>query len=144
MYYGLRHGYVRFGTVQHKLLMLMIGQDHVSHRSIRDDFLALYPDTPNLNSVLGNCFVRLFRHGRNKPWKFIYKVGRERDSEGRSYGLYSLYPLRNSNARPAIPKLSSYERCLRYRTRKKLRVNSVFNFRGTLRVQEGTKDGPHA
>lgn len=137
MFIGLGQGYVRFDTVTHRVLQLMVGQKSVSHRSIRDEFLAHYPNTPNLDSALGNTFARLFRHGCNKPWKFIYKVGSDRDSFGRRYSLYSLYPVSSSTARSKAAKLSSTERGQRYRARKKVRVNSVFNFRGQIPVNEG-------
>jgi hypothetical protein len=138
MFIGLSRGFVHLDTVTHRVLQLMVGQQSVSHRSIREEFLAHYPDTPNLDSALGNVFVRLRKTAVGKPWKYIYKVGSERDSFGRAYSLYSLYP-RTSHASAVEPKLSSLDRCRRYRARKKLRVNSVFNFRGTLRVQEGAE-----
>lgn len=139
MFIGLSYGYVRFNTVTHRVLQLMVGERYVSHRSIREAFLAHYPDTPNLDSAIGNVFVRLHRSGRGKPWKFIYKVGSERDSFGRRYALYALQPVTSHSSRPTAPKLTSLDRCQRYRARKKLRVNSVFNFRGQIPVQEGAE-----
>jgi hypothetical protein len=117
---GVPHGFIQFNTMSHKVLMYLSTVRYAGQRQVKED---VGGEARHISVTL----TRLHRYG------YIYKVGRERPVGVRSYTLFSLNP--NAKA-PREKKQSGLIRSRTYRTKLKLRVSSVFNFRGEIHVAD--------
>lgn len=114
---GLKDGFVRFGTLAHQILRHI----HVAGPSLHADLVEAMPGEIGLSANLG----RLVRHG------LLHRAGRQSFRSGvRSGHLFSIEkPTRHeSQARPHTPEACQS----RYRAARKLKVSSVFDYRGGM------------
>lgn len=122
---GLVQGFVRFGTLAHKVLVLMLEAGTLRHTEICNEFEV----TP---AHVAATLQRLSKYG------FIFAVDRASQLETgtRTETIYALQPEHKKKRRwrPATPR----ERTANYRANKKakqiaksLKVPSIFHYRGT-------------
>ena len=125
---GLPSGFLQFGTLAHRILLIMRDDGPQTCQSLKE---ALAPndefkDAPQ--AIAAN--IKRMRKG-----KFIWKIGNVRKIGERSCGVFYI-----KNIRPAeyqIRRLTQAERQAVYRHKMKgLRNNSVFTFRGKVVVNE--------
>ena len=118
---GLAQGFVRYGTAGHAVLIhaYAVG-GNVSLRSLHD----AYPHiTTNSLAITLTRLVKM---------KMLFVAGRDREPLQRSYALYSLkHPGWKVKPPKAIPP---NVRTKEYMKRKRMRVASVFNFRGEVQL----------
>jgi hypothetical protein len=125
-YLGLPHGFVNFGTLAHAILLHLHHYGPTTSAALAEDLRGM-ADEP-LKAISANL-CRLHRGG------FIYKIGRARAraSDQRSSTLYSLEDSRTGVGQ-FVKLMSSQERSRRWRERKARNVNSVFNFKGQIKL----------
>ena len=120
---GLPNGFVRFGTLAYFILKLAHEEGFVSNRIIRARLLVNPQGFDQSPSAIAANLIRLEEN------KFLYKVGRDRIPGSRSFALFSI-DYRRGKQIPEVENLEHNERSKQYRARKKIKVNSVFNWRG--------------
>lgn len=118
---GLGKGFITFGTLNHKILQTALASKTVSQSSLQEDL-----ESDSVTSAhIAVALRRLTQHG------FLYQVGRDRKPGCRSHALFALedrwaYFVRH--------KSTSAEKSRRYREKKKVKVPSVFEFRGEIKL----------
>lgn len=118
---GLKDGFVRLGTLAHRILLYI----HESGPALHAELVEVMPGEVGISGNLG----RLVRHG------FLYRAGRQAFKPGvRGGALFSIEEphWRVRQAVENTPKMSQD----RYRAAKKLRVASVFDWRGAIPLRE--------
>jgi hypothetical protein len=125
---GIAQGFVRFGTLAHRILVIAYEQRWTSNRAVHDELKSQGIVFDHSNAAIAANLARLRDHG------FLYIVGRDRGPTGRSFALYAITP-RTGNQIYVKP-MTPAERTRKYRARKAVRVPSVFNFRGKIKVTE--------
>lgn len=120
--FGLKEGFLRFGTLAHRILVYIHEHGPACHADLCEEL----GDT----GVATNL-VRLCRHG------FLFRAGRTRKPGERSKHLYSL----SKSAPPgSLRRISTRaEIDARCRAKRKLRVTSVFDFRGRVSISSGAQ-----
>ena len=123
---GLPQGFVRFGTVAHTILVHIHEQGVSSHINILDQC-----DVDSCE--IGMNLTRLRCHG------FIESVGRI-DGYEHKCRTQQAYMIVGSGECPfkKFKNKTAVERTQKYRRSLKLRVNTVFDFRGTLDIKVKT------
>jgi len=115
---GIPLGFVQFNTLSHRVLTYLSTVRYAGQRQVEED---VGGGARHISTTL----TRLHKYG------YIHKVGRERAEGKRSYVLFSL----NLNTKaPRVSKQSGLTRSRAYRAKRRLRVSSVFNFRGEIHV----------
>ena len=124
---GLAQGFVRFGTLAHYILLLAHEEKYVSNMSIRHrlTYQTISPDK-SAAAVAANL-QRLVKY------KFLYEVGRDRVYGRRSFKLFGLYHQLGNGFKP-YHNVPPAERQAAYRERKKTKVASVFQWRGSHEI----------
>jgi len=117
---GIPEGFIKFNTVAERILKVLHRCGPLSLHTIREEM----PED-SINAV-STTMTRL------RKYKFIKEVGRDRLPGARSHGVFGLYHKRYAVI-PRLPNLTKAERTRQYRARlKALKINSVFNFTGTI------------
>lgn len=115
--HGLENGFLRFGTLAHRILVYIHEYGPACHADLSEE---LADEGVSVN--LG----RLCRHG------FLFRAGRTRKPGERSSHLYSLS---KTPAQGSLRRISTRaEIDARCRAKRKLRVSSVFDFRGRISI----------
>jgi hypothetical protein len=113
---GLPQGFVRFGTLAHRILLHIHHYGPAGHDDLQQDLQDI-----GISANLG----RLHKHG------FLFKVGRTHVASGiRSGNVFGL--TRAHHNMHKIKMAAPGERQARYRAAQKLKVPSVFEFRGSV------------
>lgn len=118
MFYGLGHGFVIFGTVQHRILRLLLEHGRLTHQ----DFVDEGAGSANAVSV---TLKRL------RELRFIFRVDKAHKYDtGRTTA--AIYSLKRCNFPPRYKPATMRERGRRYDRRQaqaRRRAASVFDFR---------------
>lgn len=118
---GLKSGFIRFNSTAHLILMHLHAFGPASHDELTQDLKRVIGISANLS--------RLCEHG------FVYKVGRAKTTKGNRSGVvFGLTP--SLLAVHRLKLTTADERVTKYRKAKKLRVSSVFEFRGSIPFKE--------
>lgn len=119
---GLGKGFVKFGTLAHRVLMLAHDSGTVQYSDIVEE-LGVSPN------ATGMVLTRLHRN------RFLHAVGRTPTVDGkRTERVYAIEPKRRRPANLAsLEPESSAQRTKRMRQRKRTAVASVFEWRGPYR-----------
>lgn len=113
---GMRQGYLRFDTLAHKILLHVYEHGPSTNCELQE---ALEKSSNEISAQL--CVMR--RYG------FIYlNSPKARRSDGRLCYRFGLF----ENKHRKIPVLTPAERSRRYKERQKIKVPSVFQFRGSI------------
>ena len=119
---GLPHGFVRFDSLAHGILVCLHKYGAQSNASLSEAL----SERADAEREVAATLKRLVEHG------FAFVVGKDRPEVGRSYRLYGLTNKRVINS---VRKLAPKERNQRYRERLALKQsNSVFTFRGNIEL----------
>jgi hypothetical protein len=110
--------YIRFGSLAHRILLIAKDNKYIYQSMLVEEL------------ELGTAWISKTLQGLTAR-KFLYKVGRDRTPDGVSYCLWSLTP---GWKYPAGQCLTNAEKCRRWRKKKKLKVPSVFDFRGRIEL----------
>lgn len=127
---GLPQGFVRFGSVAHRVLVYIHESGHAMHAQIVQD-LDLSADE------VGMCLTRLRRLG------FIHRIGRASSYKHhveRTQLVYAIDSSHRAKEFENVKNKSTAERTRRYRERKAIRVPSIFDFRGKIRIKINPKN----
>ena len=125
---GLAQGFVRFGTTAHAILLTLHTLGPQTLPALRE---AIYGPGVALCDTSANL-TRLHRLG------FVFPVGRERQPGRRISVVFGLRGGLRYGWATATQPFTAAERSRTYRVRKRVRVGSVFAFRGTISI---TKPG---
>lgn len=128
---GLKQGFVRFGTLHHKILVLM--HNHRFHATLTWLCTELPDATVNAVSM---ALTQLHRHS------YIHrgpKVPPEKAIGGIAQYRWSLVPfsdrsLKTNRYKPKTPSQRQHKYRARLSAERKARVSSVFHFRGEIHV----------
>ena len=115
---GLPSGFVQFDTLACDILRYMSIAEYVSQRELQEN---VSEHAQHISVTL----IRLQKYG------FIHKVGKDRVRGERSYAVFSLDPYSKA---PYVKTMSGMVRSRIYRAKKRMKVASVFDFRGEVRV----------
>jgi hypothetical protein len=115
---GIAQGFIRFGSIGHHVMRYLYDNGPSLAVDIRRS--DTHVETVQISATL----LRLRRKG------YIYIVGRDRKPGQRSHSLYSIEPINKKQL--YVPLLTAAEKQKNSRERKKLRVSSVFEFRGQI------------
>ena len=119
---GLAQGFVKFDSVGCRVLKHL----HEHGCCLAAD---IKRDTSRSEAVqISATLIRLVRYG------FIKVVGRDRKPGQRSHKLYAIDLPTRPNGRLWVPSMTPAEKQKGYRERKKLKVVSVFDWRGQVRL----------
>lgn len=119
MYIGIPSGYIRFGTLAHKILLFI-------HENGRSTQSMLVEELGKENtSHISLALKKMADYG------FVYRWGkwRARPGDNRMQSWNICPPQMEIRD---TPKLTSKERGARYHKKRKMKVASVFNFRGKV------------
>ena len=120
---GIPQGFIIFGSIGHKVLATAIRYETFTFGTIYQD-LTDEGESEDIYWGLSVAIQRLVKFG------FLYFAGKEPRDFGRSSQRYSLYPNKRSHKRQR--SLTHAERQENYRIRKRIKVPSVFAFRGQI------------
>jgi hypothetical protein len=122
---GLANGFVRFGSTAHRILLYIHANREAGHRDFVEEFGDLLPNN------IGITLTRLRRFG------YIVKV-RTLDpyiEKCRTQAVYRIAPRPGIEIQPKpYQNKSKIERSSKYRKRCKVKVPSVFQFRGNIPI----------
>ena len=113
---GVAEGFVRFGTLAHRILAYIHAVGPASHAEIVEEM----PEEVGVSAILG----RLVRHG------LLYRVGRQSHKPGIRSGY--VFSLSRPTAAELRPPTTARTRNLSYKAAQRLKVASVFDFRGSI------------
>lgn len=117
---GLYKGFVKFGTLAHKVLLQTRDAGSISYQAIVDDIGV----SPN---AAGMVLTRLRRNG------FLFCIGRTPPQYGkRVEWVYGLTRGRRPLELAEVAAETSTQRSRRLRQRKRMAVASVFDWRGPI------------
>jgi DNA-binding transcriptional ArsR family regulator len=119
---GLKQGFVRFGTAAHKILLAVHELGRATHAIILEE-TELEPREVGMN------LTRLRECG------FLVKLGRVDGyvHNCRTQAMYAI-PAGKLRKLPEFQNKTAQERTRKLRATKKMKVPSVFNFRGEVRL----------
>lgn len=118
---GLKDGFVRLGTLAHRILLYI----HESGPALHAELVEVMPGEVGISGNLG----RLVRHG------FLYRAGRQSHKPGvRGGAVFSLHKQRA--LAPVNTSKASQERYRAAKKAERLRVASVFDWRGSIPLRE--------
>lgn len=121
---GLGKGFVTFGTLSHRVLQMALDCDFVSQKSLEEDLGCEGYSASHISVTLRN----LTRH------KFLYRVGSDKmPGAQRRHALFALRP-RYAYFSKLSGASSSAAKSKRSREKKKVKVSSVFDFRGKIKL----------
>jgi hypothetical protein len=126
---GIGKGFVKFGTMAHRVLTLIHASGRATLPGLHQDIVDLQGDDPSLYREVGTTLDRLHHYG------LIHRVGRQRSAAGQLAYVYALE--KGGRGADWEQARSSSERCRRYREKARVRVSSVFEFRGQITVDSG-------
>ena len=124
---GLAQGFVRFGTLAHHILLLAHEEKIVSNMLIRIYLRDRTIEADKSPAAIAANLKRLVDH------KFLYEVGRDRVPGRRSFKLFAL-DYRAKNGAHKYQMRTPAQRQADYRARQRVKVPSVFNWRGSLEI----------
>mgnify|MGYP001034247610 CR=1 FL=1 len=116
---GLPTGFVRFGTLAHKILL-------VAHRDGETSWVRLLQEFPDKSEALSTNLRRLEEHG------FLHLTGRVREGDHRLFYVYQIERPIGKRSKVWDDPLSDTERKRRYKLRRRRVPTSVFEFRGKI------------
>jgi hypothetical protein len=122
---GVPQGFIHFGSQAHAILLHASLTSRFSVHTCMEEFdLTGSRAQRTLNNTLRKMVAA----------KFTYVVGFSRVDTGKKYAVYSLQPPR----RPVqdLPALSSYERTRLSRARQRVKVPSIFEWRGQISLKD--------
>jgi hypothetical protein len=121
---GLAQGFVKFNSVGYRVLKYLHEHGPSLAADIRRD--ASHSETSQISATI----VRLRRNG------FIHIVGRDRKPGKRSHPLFAIEPVRSKYL--YVPIMTPAEKQKGYRERRKIKVASVFDYRGNIPINKET------
>ena len=110
--------YIRFGSLAHRILLVAKDNKYI-HQSMLEEELEV-----------GTAWISKMLQSLTKRG-FLYKAGKEKHPNGPHYHLWSLAPIRTA---VRVKPLTNAEKCRYWRERKKMKVATVFNFRGRIEL----------
>lgn len=113
---GLVDGFVRFGTLAHRILLYVHNIGPASHAELVEEM----PEEVGVSATLG----KLTRHG------FLYRSGRQCHKPGIRSGY--VFSLKKRAAVELRTPTTARTRSLSYKAAQRLKVASVFDFRGSI------------
>lgn len=126
---GIASGFIRFGSLAHRILVIVHEHKRTSHRQI-------YTELKDQDSRLAHSKTAVNTNiGRLRDNGFLYVVGSSRGRMGRSFALYAI-TRRHKGSQDYVKPMTATERTRKYRARKAVKVPSVFAFRGQITVKE--------
>ncbi len=117
---GLAQGFVRFDSVGCRVLKYLYEHGPSLAADIARN--ASHVESVQISATL----IRLREHD------FVYLVGRDRKPGKRSHALFDIEPRRNSSLYVSV--MTPAEKQKGYRERRKIKVSSVFDFRGRIQL----------
>lgn len=115
---GIAQGFIRLGSLAHRILTHMHKHGPVVAGDLRRTDAHI--EAVQVSATL----TRLRRHG------FIHVAGRHRRPGYRAQRVFSL----DADDQFSSPVVDGNERSRQYRARKKVKVSSVFDFRGQIQL----------
>jgi predicted RNA-binding protein with RPS1 domain len=119
-YYGTPQGFVHFGSMKHKLLLATL-----EHGKLSQELAEKVLNKNQSNAAISKSIRELYLHG------FLFNGGKERNSKGRLVNTWALDP---KDVFYEGRKWTSAERAKRSREARKLKVASIFEFRGRIEL----------
>lgn len=116
---GLKMGFVKFGTVAHRILVTIHEFGPQSNADLVEHLEVCAP-------AIASNIQRLREN------KYIFRVDRRREYLRRSYSVFGLTPVPRQSIDYRCKRLTGNERSAAYRARKKKVVTSIFNYAGAL------------
>lgn len=118
---GLPQGFVEFGTVAHRVLLALHAIGEGTQKDIEEEIA---------EQIIGisSTIYRLHIAG------FIYKSGTLSKYDSGLYRTQWIYSLDKPKKVPAFRKATVSERTRKYRERKAGKIDSVFKFRGNIKL----------
>jgi hypothetical protein len=117
---GLAQGFVRFDSVAYHVLRYL----HEHGPSLSADISRNNTHTEAVQ--ISATIIRLRKNG------FIFLVGRDRKPGKRSHSVFGLE--KNNRGSSWLPIMTPAEKQKGYRERRKIKVSSVFDFRGRIQL----------
>lgn len=119
---GLAQGFLRFGSVHHQILVFI-------HEVGRSTPIAIQEGLNLDRHSVGMSLTRLVRYG------FLFRVDKAAQViTGEKTA--SVYDLKSSDQKIRYRPLTNSERSKRVRERKKIKVSSIFTYRGSIPIAQ--------
>ncbi len=115
---GLRHGFLLFDTVAHKILLYLDKNGPAGHAEL----------LKGTGTIVATDIRKLVLAG------FIEVIGEARETGGRPYSVFDI--VGRSEKMPPLKRQTKAQMIANYRKRRRARVASVFEFRGKISINE--------